>query len=89
MSGVTTSTRTWPHTSRLGSLHASYAIGYWGPIEIPLGVLARVLGDTHGALAHHKSAAEAIDACCAARARALNNYQWALAIWVSPRIVEA
>jgi class 3 adenylate cyclase len=63
------------------SLHAATGgLTYWGPIELALGVLARVLGDTDGALTHHQSAAETIDACGAARARALNNYQWAVAL---------
>ncbi len=49
-------------------------------MDLPLAVLARVLGDTDGALAHHESAAQTIDACGAARARALNNYQWTVAL---------
>jgi hypothetical protein len=62
------------------TLHAAYNIGYWGPVEIALGVLARVLGDTDLALAHHEAAAAVIEGCGAARARALNGYQWALTL---------
>src|SRR5205823_7010357 len=32
------------------SLHAAYGIGYFGPIECHLAILARVLGDVDGAL---------------------------------------
>jgi hypothetical protein len=42
-----------------------------------LAVLARVLGDVDGALAHHKAAAATIETNGAARARTLNGYQWA------------
>jgi class 3 adenylate cyclase len=59
------------------ALHAAYGIGYIGPVEMALAVAARVLGDTDGALAHHEAAAATIEACGAARARALNGYQWA------------
>ncbi len=62
------------------SLHASYGIGYFGPLEAPLGVLARVRGDVEGALAHHEGAAAAIERCGAARARAFNGYQWAVTL---------
>ena len=65
------------------SLHASYAIGYWGPVEMVLGILARVLGNTELALAHHEAAATTIEACGAARARALNGYQWAKTLLAS------
>ena len=58
-------------------LHATYGIGYWGPVEMALAVAARATGDIDGALAHHQAAAATIDACGAARARALNGYQWA------------
>lgn len=37
----------------------------------------RAAGDADVALAHHQAAAAVIDACGAARARALNGYQWA------------
>ncbi len=59
------------------SLHAAYGIGYWGPVDMALAIAARVLGDTEGALTHHEAAAATIEACGAARARALNGYQWA------------
>jgi hypothetical protein len=59
------------------TLHAAYGIGYLGPVEMALAVLARVLGDIDGALAHHQAAAATIEACGAARARAFNGYQWA------------
>jgi hypothetical protein len=59
------------------SLHAAYGIGYLGPVEMVLGVLARVRGDLEAAQAHHHAAAETIEACGAARARAFNGYQWA------------
>jgi DNA-binding SARP family transcriptional activator len=59
------------------SLHAAFSVGYLGPNEVPLAVLARVLGDPGAALGHHEAAAATIEACGAARARALNGYQWA------------
>jgi class 3 adenylate cyclase len=59
------------------ALAASYGIAYLGPVEVALAILARVLGDIEGALAHHEAAAATIEACGAARARALNGYQWA------------
>jgi class 3 adenylate cyclase len=59
------------------SLHAAYGIGYLGPVEMVLGLLARVRGDVEAAQAHHHAAARTIDACGAARARAFNGYQWA------------
>jgi class 3 adenylate cyclase len=59
------------------SLHVSFGIGYWGPVEVGLAVAARVMGDTEVALAHHEAAAATIETCGAARARALNGYQWA------------
>jgi class 3 adenylate cyclase/tetratricopeptide (TPR) repeat protein len=62
------------------SLHAAYGIGYLGPIEMVLGILARVLGDTDRAVAHHEAAAAIIEACGAARARAFNGYQWGRAL---------
>jgi class 3 adenylate cyclase/tetratricopeptide (TPR) repeat protein len=62
------------------SLHAAYGIGYLGPVEMVLGVLARVRGDLDGARAHHQAAAEIIDASGAARARAFNGYQWAVTL---------
>jgi hypothetical protein len=58
-------------------LHVSYCIGYWGPVEVALAVTARVVGDPDAALAHHQRAAATIESCGAARARALNGYQWA------------
>jgi class 3 adenylate cyclase len=58
-------------------LHVAYALGYWGPVEVALAVAARVAGDVEGALVHHQMAAATIDACGAARARALNGHQWA------------
>ena len=58
-------------------LHATYGIGYWGPVEVALAVAARVMGDIEAALAHHEAAAATIEACGAARPRALNGYQWA------------
>jgi len=64
------------------TLHASYGTGYLGPVELALAVAARVKGDAHGALAHHEAAAAAIDACGAARARALNGDQWARTLLV-------
>ena len=42
-----------------------------------LAIAARVMGDIESALAHHEAAAATIEACGAARARALNGYQWA------------
>ena len=62
------------------TLHATYAIGYLGPIEVALAIVARVMGDTEGALVHHQAAAATIEACGAARARALNGDQWARAL---------
>jgi class 3 adenylate cyclase/tetratricopeptide (TPR) repeat protein len=62
------------------SLHAAYGIGYLGPVEVVLGILARVRGDIASALVHHESAAQTIESCGAARARALNGYQWAMAL---------
>jgi len=59
------------------SLHVAYGVGYAGPIEVALAIAARVKGDAEAALAHHEAAAATIDACGAARARALNGYQWA------------
>jgi class 3 adenylate cyclase/tetratricopeptide (TPR) repeat protein len=59
------------------ALHAAYGTGYLGPVEVALAVLARALGDHDLALAHHEAAAATIEACGAARARALNGYQWA------------
>jgi DNA-binding SARP family transcriptional activator len=59
------------------SLHASFSLGYLGPNEVALAVLARVMGDPGAALGHHEAAAVTIEACGAARARALNGYQWA------------
>jgi hypothetical protein len=56
-------------------LHASYGIGYWGPVEVALAVAARVMGDVDTALAHHERAAAAIEACGAARPVALNGCQ--------------
>jgi tetratricopeptide (TPR) repeat protein len=58
------------------SLHAAYGSGYWGPIEVALAITGRVMGDAEGALAHHEAAAATIEDCGAARARALNGYQW-------------
>jgi hypothetical protein len=57
------------------SLHAAYAVGYLGPIEVALAIAARVMGDNECALAHHEAAAVIIEACGAARALALNGYQ--------------
>jgi class 3 adenylate cyclase len=62
-----------PHRDR----HAAYGLGYWGPVEIALAIAARVIGNSEAALAHHEAAAAIIDRCGAARARALNGYQWA------------
>jgi DNA-binding SARP family transcriptional activator/DNA polymerase III delta prime subunit len=62
------------------SLHAAYGVGYAGPIEVALAIAARVMGDPEGALAHHEAAAATIEACGAARARALNGYQWAVTL---------
>jgi hypothetical protein len=60
------------------ALHAAYGVvGYLGPIEMVLPVLARVMGDIDGALGHLEAAAASIEACGASRARALNGYQWA------------
>jgi class 3 adenylate cyclase len=58
-------------------LHVSYCLGYWAPVEVALAVTARVKGDVEAALAHHEAVAATIDRCGAARARALNGYQWA------------
>ncbi|HEX3796680.1 MAG TPA: AAA family ATPase [Acidimicrobiales bacterium] len=58
-------------------LHACNGVGYWGPVEMSLAVTARTLGDLDTAVAHHASAAQAIDACGTARPRAINGYQWA------------
>jgi class 3 adenylate cyclase len=60
-------------------LHATYLVGYLGPVEIALGACARILGNIDTALAHHDAAAAMIEACGATRARALNSYLWALA----------
>jgi class 3 adenylate cyclase len=62
------------------SLHAAYGIGYLGPLDMTLGVLCRVRGDLETARAHHEAAARTIEACGAARARAFNGYQWAVAL---------
>jgi hypothetical protein len=62
------------------TLHATYGIGYLGPVETALGACARTLGDVHAADAHHDAAAAAIERCGAVRARALNGYLWALAL---------
>jgi tetratricopeptide (TPR) repeat protein len=62
------------------ALHAHYGTGYWGPVEVALAVAARVKGDTETAMNHHEAAAATIEACGAARARALNGYQWARTI---------
>src|SRR5207237_8326373 len=62
------------------ALHAAYGIGYFGPVEMALAIVARVLGDVEGSLAHHEAAAAASDACGAARARALNGYHWAVTL---------
>jgi class 3 adenylate cyclase len=59
---------------------AAGVVFYLGPIEMALGVLSRVMGDPQGALAHHEAAAETIEACGAARARAFNGYQWAVTL---------
>jgi hypothetical protein len=64
------------------ALHASYGVGYWGPVEGALAIAARVKGDVEGALRHHEEAAATIEACGAARARALNGYQWARTLLV-------
>jgi class 3 adenylate cyclase len=58
-------------------LHVSYCLGYWAPVEVALAIAARVMGDVEAALAHHEAVAATIEACGAARARALNGYQWA------------
>jgi hypothetical protein len=42
-----------------------------------LAVAARLIGDCNQALAHHEAAAATIEACGAARARAINGDQWA------------
>jgi class 3 adenylate cyclase len=68
--------RTLPYRS----LHATYIIGYLGPMEIALGCCARALGDVAAACAHHQAAAAMIDQCGAVRARVLNGYCWALAL---------
>src|SRR5207248_1656479 len=44
---------------------------------VALAVASRVLGDLEGALAHHDAGAASIEACGAARSRALNGYEWA------------
>jgi class 3 adenylate cyclase len=62
------------------TLHATYIIGYLGPVEIALGVCAGILTDIDAAIAHHDTAAIAIERCGATRARALNSYLWALAL---------
>jgi hypothetical protein len=63
------------------SLHAAGGISlYLGPVEMALAVAARVMGDLDGAVAHHEAAAATIVACGAARARALNGYQWAVTL---------
>jgi class 3 adenylate cyclase/tetratricopeptide (TPR) repeat protein len=64
-------------------LHVSFGIGYLGPVEVGMAVAARVLGEVEAALAHHEAAAATIEACGAARARALNGYQWAKTLLVS------
>lgn len=61
-------------------LHVSFGIGYWGPVEVGLAVAARVMGDAEVALVHHEAALATIEACRAARARALNGYQWAVTL---------
>lgn len=62
------------------SLHVAFGIGYWGPVEVGLAVAARVMGDADVALVHHEAAMIAIEACGAARAKALNSYQWAVTL---------
>ena len=62
------------------STHVSFGIGYWGPVEVGLAVAARAMGDPAAAIGHHEGAAATIDACGAARARALNGYQWAMTL---------
>ena len=60
------------------SLHAAGGASmYLAPIEVALGITARAMGDPDVALAHHEAADGIIEACGAARARALNGYQWA------------
>jgi class 3 adenylate cyclase/tetratricopeptide (TPR) repeat protein len=59
------------------SLHATYGLGYFGPVEVALAIAARVMGDCERALVHHEAAAATIEASGAARARALNGDQWA------------
>lgn len=53
---------------------------YLGPIEAALAVAAREKGDAEAALTHHRAAAATIERCGAARARAVNDYQWAVTL---------
>ena len=62
------------------TLHGTYVIGYISPVETALGACARVFGDAQAAAAHHEAAATVIDRSGAVRARALNDYLWALAL---------
>jgi hypothetical protein len=62
------------------TLHATYGLGYLGPVETALGACARTLGDVHAADTHHDAAAKSIERSGAVRARALNGYLWAVAL---------
>ncbi len=62
------------------SLHVAFGIGYWGPVEMALAIAARVMGNADVALDHHEAAMVAIEARGAARAKALNSYQWAVTL---------
>jgi hypothetical protein len=63
------------------SLHgAGGCTVYLFPVEVALAITARVMGDVDAALAHHEAAVATIEACGAARAWALNGYQWARAL---------
>jgi hypothetical protein len=62
-------------------LHGTYLIGYAAPVEVALGVLARVLGNADTAVAHHDAAAATIQAVGAPpRAQTLNGYLHAQAL---------
>src|SRR5207253_829635 len=75
--GPAAATVAYPLLLPYRSLHVTWGVGYLGPVEGALAILARQMGDNETAIAHHEAAALTIDNCEAARARALNGYQWA------------
>jgi len=75
--GPAAATVAYPLLLPYRSLHVTWGVGYLGPVEGALALLARQMGANETAIAHHEAAALTIDNCEAARARALNGYQWA------------